>query len=165
MGEFLKGSVPASPPQTTLINKYKGNAFPREPASFAWPLTSLSGHFLQPQACISALAHRGLRTAKAASGVHRAPGRPRPQRQRRRMMPVPAAAPRFSQRVVLSSAEPVTHRQVTWSSLAPGVLPHPPERFSHDISCPPAGSLLPSLPAARGLGHQQPLSTCRQQGP
>lgn len=81
VGGRLKGSVPPSPPQTTLINKYKGNAFPREPASFAWPLTSLSGHFLQPQACISALAHRGLRTAEAAGGAHRAPGGPSPAAQ------------------------------------------------------------------------------------
>lgn len=69
VGGRLTGSVPPSPLQTTLINKYKGNAFPREPASFTWPLTSLSGHFLQPQACLSALAHRGPRAAEAASGV------------------------------------------------------------------------------------------------
>lgn len=44
-----KGQSPTPHSQTTLINKYKGNTFPREPASLPWPLTSLSGRFLQPR--------------------------------------------------------------------------------------------------------------------
>lgn len=51
VGGYLKGSVPPTPHpplQTTLINKCKGNTFPRELASLSWPLTSLSGRFLQP---------------------------------------------------------------------------------------------------------------------
>lgn len=93
VGRYLKGSVPATPAQTTLINKYKGNTFPREPASLAWPLTSLSGCFLQPRGLyLSAGPHQGLQ--KRPGGVCTAPGpagRPQPERLRV-TTPVSAAA-------------------------------------------------------------------------
>lgn len=92
VGGYLKGSVPATPPQTTLINKYKGNTFPREPASLAWPLTSLSGCFLQPRGLyLSAGPHQGLQ--KRPDGACTAPGPAgRLQPEWLRVTPVPDAA-------------------------------------------------------------------------
>ena len=91
VGGFLKPSGPPPPPPTTLINKYKGNTFPRGPASLPWPLTSLSGRFLGPRGLRGALAgrQRGCSSGRP-SEARPAPGPAR--RGPRAVTPVGAAA-------------------------------------------------------------------------
>lgn len=161
VGGYLKGLVPANPPQTTLINKYKGNTFPREPASLARPLTSLSGCFLQPRGLyFSAGPHQRLQ--KLPGGVCMAPGPARRTLPERcRTTPVPAAAcpcrhRASSRRVLLSSAAPSDsqpgHTELIWLQVCSLTKT---ARFSHDISPPSCRLAAPFLPLA---GNRQPLA-------
>lgn len=119
--DTLKGQSPTPNSQTTLINKYKGNTFPREPVSLPWPLTSLSGRFLQPRGLSSAPAPQqrackgdpaGLAQHLARPGQGAGAGAPNrvPQGDTGR-------GRRASSRPVVLRApqHPVTHCQVTRS--------------------------------------------------